>query len=373
MKRTTTPRETGSWLRRNLESSGPAYIKFGQFVGNRPDIFGREISEEVSKLQNQTRATFKISKPKDIYRMDEEPIASASIAQVYAGSLRDGRKIAVKIKKPNVDQELKGELDGISSVLNFSRMFIGEFSLLTDWFGDFEKTVSDELDFMKEVTNIQFFHEIYKYTDQIRVPRVVPELSDSQKIVMEYVSSEPIKTSKNPVGIANNLMNTFVEQILYHGVIHGDLHAGNLGISGDTIVMYDFGNVIRIPEFYQKAMRDVLVACQNRDSEMLLKAMTDMKMNIKDRKAAKMFTKKFFVYLDTLDPKSFSYTKDDIMVPIELDTITLTILRTYSLVEGLCKDIYPQFTYEQVVQENMELLVIEQLVKRFSPTYQTPF
>jgi hypothetical protein len=94
---------------------------------------------------------------------------------------------------------------------------------------------------------------------------------------MEYLPSEPIKTCENPVAVSENLMNTFIEQILYNGVIHGDLHAGNIGIrSENQLVMYDFGNVIRIPEFYQKAMRDVLVASQDRNTNGLLKAMSDM-------------------------------------------------------------------------------------------------
>ena len=236
-------------------------------------------------------------------------------------------------------------------------------TLLSDWFNDFEKNISDELDFMKEVKNIQLFHEIYKYNEDFVVPRVISELSDDNHIIMEYVKSNSIKSCENPIRVSENLMNTFVEQILYNGIIHGDLHAGNLGVlKDDIIVMYDFGNVIRIPDFYQKAMRDVLVACQERNPKNLLLAMTSMGMKIRDEQAAKNFAKKFFVYLDTLDPSSFEYTQKDIMVPIELDTITLTIIRTYSLVEGLCKEIYPQFTYENIIQQNMELLTIEQFI-----------
>lgn len=386
MKRTTTPRETGRWLRRTLETSGPTYIKIGQFIGNRPDLFGKEVSEEVSKLQNQTNVTFKAQKPKGIYKMDPDPIASASIAQVHRGVLKDGRIVAIKIKRPTVDQELRSELKDIRSVFEISKMFMNEFSLLSGWFEDFEKNVADELDFTKEVENIRFFYDIYKYSKDIRVPRVVPELSGKDHITMEYVPSTSVKMCSNPLAISENLMNTFIEQILYNGVIHGDLHAGNLGVvskspdlsktplgdlskspdSEEEIVMYDFGNVIRIPDFYQKAMRQVLVACQQRDTKALLKAMSAMGMKIKDISAAEKFATKFFLYLDTLDPKSFTYTQDDIMVPIELDTITLTIIRTYSLVEGICKEIYPQFTYERIIQQNMELLVIEQFINRFT-------
>ena len=353
--------QTGRWLRRTLESSGPTYIKIGQFIGNRPDIFGKDISDELSKLQNQTNVTFTPKKPDGIAKMDQEPIASASIAQVHKGILKDGRIVAVKIKRPGVDSQLKDELDEIKSVLNLSKMLRSEFSLLEDWFADFEKNVSDELDFMKEVSNIEFFHEMYKFNRDVRVPRVIQELSGENHIVMEYVPSKSIKTCQDGAVISENLMNTFIEQILYNGVIHGDLHGGNLGIDTDEkIVLYDFGNVIRIPDFYQSAVRRLLVACQQRNVNDLLKAMSDMKMNIKDIKAAKSFAKKFFRYLDTLDPKSFTYTQDDIMVPIELDPITLTIIRTHSLVEGMCKEIYPQFNYEKLIQSNIELLAIEQ-------------
>ena len=356
------PKSAGTWLRKTLEDSGPTYIKIGQFIGNRSDLFGKDVSDELSKLQNQTKS-FKAIKPKGVYHMDPEPLASASIAQVHLGKLTDGRLVAVKIKRPNVDSDLKEELKGIKDVLSISKFFMPEMSLLRDWFEDFEKTVADELDFSKEVSNIQFFYDMYRYNKSVRVPRVIPELSGRDHIVMEYLPSKPIKTCENPIEVSENLMNTFIEQILYNGVIHGDLHAGNIGIRDESqIVMYDFGNVIRIPDFYQKAMRDVLIASQDRNTQGLLKAMSDMGMTIKDISAAENFTKKFFVYLDTLDPKSFTYTQEDVMVPIELDTITLTILRTSSLVEGICKEIYPQFTYEQVIQQNIELLVIEQLV-----------
>lgn len=369
MRATTKDRRSaGRWLKKTLESSGPTYIKIGQFIGNRPDIFGNEISDEVSKLQNQTSITFEAEKPPGVYKMEPKPVASASIAQVHRGKLKDGRVVAVKIKRPNVDEQLSRELGDIRVAFELSKMFNSEFTLLTNWFGDFEKTVLNELDFEKEIENIQFFSNMYKENQIIRVPRVLKELSGKDHIVMEYLESNPIKTCKNPMIVSENLMNTFIEQILYNGVIHGDLHAGNLGVTKDSslseeqIIMYDFGNVIRIPEFYQKAMRRVLVACQNRNSTELLDAMSAMGMKIRDAKAAKNFADKFFVYLDTLDPSSFSYTQEDIMVPIELDTITMTIIRTHSLVEGICKDLYPQFNYESLIQQNIELLFIEQFV-----------
>lgn len=356
------PRTVGRWLRKTLEVSGPTYIKIGQFIANRPDLFGSELSEEVSFLQNQAKS-FKAVKPDSVFKMDLEPIASASIAQVHAGRLKDGRKIAIKIKRPDVETQFTEELNTIRTFLTLLEKFMPEFIFLKNWFSDFEASLKSELDFTNEMKNIQLFHEIYRYNPEVRVPRVIPELSGKNHIVMEFVDSRSIKKCSNPSTVTTNLMNTFVEQILYNGLIHGDLHSGNIGVQeDDTIVLYDLGNVIRIPEYYQRAMKEVIVACQNKDSEGLLNAMVSMKMKIVDRTAAKNFTIKFFKYLDTLDPKSFSYSKSDLMVPIELDVITLTILRTYSLVEGICREVYPQFTYEQVIQQNIELLFLDQLV-----------
>ena len=360
MRLRKNPRETGRWLKRTLEKSGPTYVKIGQFIGNRPDIFGNEISEEVSTLQTNVEP-FKITKKPSGIDMDTEPFASASIAQVHKGRLKNGKRIVVKIKRPDVDEKLTNEIRGIRNVLNMFVNFMPEMKSLSQWFEDFEQNVIQELDFKNEVDNLVLFDKLYKYNYDIKIPRVIRKLSTSDIIVMEYVPSKTLKECTNPSAVSENIMNMFVEQILYNGVIHGDLHAGNIGVTtDDKVVLYDFGNVIFIPKYYQDAMRRAIVAIQQKDGKELLEAMKDMKMNILDQKAAEDFTVFFFKYVDTLDPKSFSYSSTDIKVPIQLDNITLTILRTYSLVEGVCKNVYPQFTYEQVIQQNLELLFIEQ-------------
>jgi len=353
---------SGSWkprlLKRTLEKSGPIYVKIGQFMANRPDIFGDDISSELASLQ--TRAEFfEATKPKEVYKMDPKPIAAASIAQVHMGTMKDGRRIAIKIKRPMIDEQMERELSRLESVARL--VSLGGFPKALTWFREFEQGMKDELDFSKEVRNLQMFQEMYSHSKEIRIPRVLPELSGKDHIVMEYLPSVSIKTGDRV--ISENLMNAFIEQILYMGVVHGDLHAGNLGIHGEyTIVMYDLGNVIMIPKSYMKALKEVLAACQEKDPHKLLSGMKNMGMIVRNEETAHKFAMSFFEYLDTLDPKSFKYSKSDSMIPIELDDMTLKILRTYSLVEGLCKTIYPEFTYENVIQQNMELLFIASII-----------
>jgi ubiquinone biosynthesis protein len=327
-------------------------------MANRPDIFGTELSSELASLQ--TRAEFfKATKPKEVYKMDPKPIAAASIAQVHIGAMKDGRRIAIKIKRPMIDEQMERELSRLGTIAGL--VSICGFPKALTWFREFEQGMKDELDFSKEIRNLQMFQDMYAHSKDIRIPRVLPELSGKDHIVMEYLPSVSITTGDRI--ISENLMNAFVEQILYMGVVHGDLHAGNLGIHGKyTIVMYDLGNVIMIPKSYMKALREVLAACQSKDPDALLIGMKNMGMIIRNEETAQKFALSFFEYLDTLDPKSFRYSKSDPMVPIELDDMTLKILRTYSLVEGLCKTIYPKFTYENVIQQNMELLFIASII-----------
>jgi predicted unusual protein kinase regulating ubiquinone biosynthesis (AarF/ABC1/UbiB family) len=276
--------------------------------------------------------------------------------------------IVVKIKRPGVDEQLTSEMKSIRQVVNTFMPMMPEMKPLSNWFEDFERNVLEELDFKNEINNIKLFGNLYEYDNNIKIPRVLSNLSTNDMIVMEYVPSKSIKESDDPAGTSENIMNMFVEQILYNGVIHGDLHAGNMGSTKDgRIVLYDFGNVIQIPEYYQNAMKRMLVAVQNKDANELLESMKDMKMRILDQKAAQEFAVFFFKYIDTLDPKSFSYSSTSIKVPIQLDNITLTILRTYSLVEGVCKFVYPQFTYEQVIQLNLEMLFMRRMTRANGP------
>lgn len=361
-------KEAGRWLKKTLEKSGPIYVKIGQFIGNRPDLFGKEISDEVSVLQKHV-ASFKVTKKPEGLYMEDDPFASASIAQVHMGRLKNGKNIVVKLKRPDVDKQLKDEMTGIRHVLGFVTYLMPDMVSLLKWFEDFEKNIINELDFKSEVRNIKLFRDMYIHNDEIKIPYVVEKFSDENQIVMEYVPSMPVYDYHNKLMISENIMNMFVEQILYNGVIHGDLHAGNMGVTDEgRIVLYDFGNVIRIPMYYQNAMRRMIVAVQNKDSQELLSSMRDMKMVIRDENAANEFAKFFFEYIDTLDPKSFSYSSTSVKVPIELDNITLTILRTYSLVEGICKNVYPQFTYENIIQTNIELLAIERIVSFINQT-----
>lgn len=359
-------KQVGPWLRQALDGSGPTYIKIGQFISNRPDIFGKELSSNLAPLRDQVTAVsfdqFQSKIPAGVTDVDPKPIASASIAQVHKAKMK-GRPVVLKFKRPQIDQQIKEDLELIRngvSVLSLIPNFGIEF--LKPWLNEFERGLRDELDFKREVKNIVMFRDIYRDRSDIKVPRVYPSLSTSDVIVMDYLPSVPI-TRPFP---AERLINMFLEQLLYEGVVHGDLHTGNVGreAKSNALVLYDFGNVIRIKEAYKTAMRDLVYGVQMSNVDTIIENMLKMGMTIRDVDMTKVFIKQYFDYLNTLDISSFRVSDPDMQaraakVPVELDPTTLVILRTYSLLEGLAKELDPKFSYANIINRNIEMLFLD--------------
>lgn len=353
----------GKWLRKALDGSGPTYVKIGQFISNRPDIFGKELSNDLAPLRDNVSPvdfnTIRHKIPSEISNVDPVPIASASIAQVHRATLKD-RQVVVKIKRPEIEFQIKEDLQIIrsgASLLSQIPNFGMEF--MKPWLDEFEKGLLAELDFQQELKNIAFFRDMYRDRDDVKIPRPYSRLSTQDVIVMDYTPSVPLKTN------AARLINMFLEQLLYEGVIHGDLHTGNLGQdTSGAIVMYDFGNVIRITPQYKTAIQDFVYGVQTKDIDVVMENMYKMGMTIRDAEVTKIFIRQYFQYLDTLDLTSFSVNSPEIRekaskVPVELDTTTLTILRTYSLLEGLCKQLDPKFSYARIITQNVEMLFLD--------------
>jgi predicted unusual protein kinase regulating ubiquinone biosynthesis (AarF/ABC1/UbiB family) len=232
------------------------------------------------------------------------------------------------------------------------------------WLDEFERGLVAELDFRKEVKNISYFRDMYRDRKDIIIPRPYSRLSSNNVIVMDWTPSKPITTPFK----AERLINMFLEQLLYEGVIHGDLHTGNLGLRGEKgfspIVLYDFGNIIRVTDKYKTAIRDFVYGVQTKNLDTVMDNMTKMGMVVRDREVTRIFVKQYFDYLDTLDLSSFTINSPEIRakaskVPVELDPTTLVILRTYSLLEGLAKELDPQFSYEKIITKNIETLFLD--------------
>lgn len=340
------------WVKEQLETSGPTYIKLGQFITNRKDIFGQELSDGLRCLQDRVKpiewSLIEPSIPKDTFEnIDTIPVATASIAQIHRAYLKNGRMVALKVKKPGVEKSVMEDMSVIKMCMGF--FFPQSFIL------DFEKSMLKEFDFRNEIKNLKLFGDMYSMSSEVIIPRVYPEYSSDSLITMDFVESDGRVTR------AKELIRVFINQLLYENRVHGDLHSGNIGRKGNSIVLYDLGNVITTGSKYRKYMREFVYHLQSKNKEALLTTMENMGMVIKNRHVAELFIEKFLNYIDTLDVSSFSFDPDEIQdkIPIQLDPITISLLRSYSLLEGYCKQIEPNFSYNDILTETLEMLYLD--------------
>lgn len=357
-------KDRGKFLRKALEDSGPTYTKIGQFISQRSDIFGKELARELAPLRDRVSPfdfeQVRTKIPEGITDVNPVPLASASIAQVHMAKL-NGRKIVMKIKRPGIEAQIKEDLDLIRSGASLLSL-IPNFGMeaVRPWLKEFETGLLAELDFKKEIKNISFFRDVYRDRDDVVIPRPYSKFSTEDVIVMDYTPSRPLEAPFK----AERLINMFLEQLLYEGVIHGDLHTGNLGVREGALVLYDFGNIIRVTPQYKTAIRDFVYGVQTSNVDEVMDNMVKMGMVVRDREVTRIFVKQYFDYLNTLDLSSFTVNSPEIRekasrVPVELDPTTLVILRTYSLLEGLCKQLDPKFSYQQIISKNIEMLFLD--------------
>jgi ubiquinone biosynthesis protein len=272
-----------------LEELGPIFIKFGQLLSTRPDILPPDFIESLTGLQEEvaplpwSRIKEELDRNlpgsvRDVFeRIDEEPMATASVSQVHRASLKDGREVVVKVRRPEIEDIIHADLDLLRGIARVLKGTIVEVSRHNPerWVDEFAAAMREELDLMNEVRTIEAFRANGSQTGRLVVPDVYAQLSSSRIIVMEFlegVSVTRVENQNQRKDIARILLQEAYKQVFVDGFFHADPHPGNLRcLENGRIGMIDFGLVGRL----SPRMRDLLVrlamAVAFRDSERVAK------------------------------------------------------------------------------------------------------
>ena len=291
----------GVRIRLALEELGPIFVKFGQAVSTRRDLLPPGIADELAKLQDRVPpfpadeaiAILDASYGRSVHdvfaRFDREPLAAASIAQVHSASLQDGTEVIVKLLRPGVRALIEQDLDVLYALADFADRYWAESRRLRplDVVSEYEKTIIDELDLMREGANAAKLKRNFDGSDLLYVPEVYWDYCRPEVLVQERIYGIPISdmTALRAAGtdiqrLAENGVEIFFTQVFRHNFFHADMHPGNIFVQVDDpeqpkYAAVDFGIVGSLSPSDQKYLAGNFMAFFDRDYHQIAKLHID--------------------------------------------------------------------------------------------------
>lgn len=277
-----------SWLRQSLIKLGPTFIKIGQALGTRADLLPLAYVKELAKLQDQVPA-FPTAEAfarietelgqtlQQAYaEIDAEPIAAASLGQVYRARLHSGKEVAVKVQRPNLEAILSFDIAVLYRMVQVTNRFFPHANENADWEGmlrEFYVTIFEEIDYIKEGRNADRFRKNFRDWRVVRVPTIYWSHTSARVLTLEFIRGtkvvdiEALRARRiSPVKVNRLLVKTYLKQLLEDGFFHADPHPGNLLVmDSGHLAFFDFGMVGRITPQLQSQMIDAFFHVVGKD------------------------------------------------------------------------------------------------------------
>jgi ubiquinone biosynthesis protein len=281
----------GTRLRLALEELGPIFVKFGQAVSTRRDLLPADIADELAKLQDrvppfpgsQARALIEQEYGRPVTEVfaefDETPLAAASIAQVHAARLHGGEEVVVKVLRPGMRAVIGRDLEVLHALADLAQRYWSQGARLRprEIVDEYQKTILDELDLMREAANASQLKRNFAGSDLLYVPEVYWDYCRTDVMVMERIRGVPIsdlarlKASGADIArLAENGVRIFFTQVFRHNFFHADMHPGNIFVLVDNpaqprYAAIDFGIVGTLDPRDQHYLAENFLAVFNRD------------------------------------------------------------------------------------------------------------
>ena len=278
-------------LRLCIESLGPIFIKFGQMMATRRDLFGDEITDELEKLldrvppfpREQARAIVEqqLGMPlqQAFRQFDDTEIASASIAQVYGAELHDGQQVIVKIVRPGIEALIRRDIEVMMLLARMADRYWSEARRVKpiQIVREFETTILNELDLMREAANASELRRHFEGSPDLYVPFVHWEYCRPRVMVMERISGIPVADIErlklhdiNFESLSRKGVEIFFTQVFRNNYFHADMHPGNIFVSTENpadpkYIAVDFGIMGSLSLNDQRYLAENFVAFFNRD------------------------------------------------------------------------------------------------------------
>jgi len=278
-------------LRKLLTNLGPTFIKIGQALSTRPDLVRQDFLEELTKLQDQlppfdNQTAFNIIETdlkanlKQIYQeITPNPIAAASLGQVYKAKLFTGEEVAVKVQRPNLRPIMALDLYLLRLIVSWLKPLLPvnighDLTLIVDEFG---AKLFEEIDYYNEGKNAEKFAANFADDPEVKVPKIYWKYSSDRLLTLEWINGYKLTDTEKIASAGLNLdemirigVTSGLRQLLEHGFFHADPHPGNLFATPDGRMAYiDFGMMDQLEEDTKETIASAVVQLINKDYQSL--------------------------------------------------------------------------------------------------------
>ena len=285
LRKPTEPR--GVRIRRTLEELGPIYVKFGQTLSTRKDLLPEDIAEELVKLQDRVppfsadvaRAIIEQQLGQSIENafdaFDPQPLASASVAQVHTACLKSGEQVIVKVLRPDIEDKIHSDVALLYELARLAERFWADARRLraAEVVAEFEKTILDELDLLREAANASAIRNNFKNSNLLYIPEIHWPLTRKKVLVMERIHGVPVGDipalragNADFKKLAERGVEIFFTQVFRDNFFHADMHPGNIFVQlPDKYLAVDFGIVGSLSDSDQRYLAENFLAFFNHD------------------------------------------------------------------------------------------------------------
>jgi predicted unusual protein kinase regulating ubiquinone biosynthesis (AarF/ABC1/UbiB family) len=368
-----TEAKRATQLREMLTKLGPAYIKIGQALSTRPDLVSPIFLEELTTLQDQippfaNATAYRFieeelgAPPSQIYaEISADPIAAASLGQVYKGKLHSGEDVAIKVQRPGLAQRIALDLHILRGLARFATNRISLIrSDLVAIMDEFGERIFEEMDYNHEGENAQRFAKLYGHIPDIYVPYIYPQYTARRVLTMEWIEGTKLtdidKLTRKGIN-ATHLIEVGVQcslrQLLEHGFFHADPHPGNLLAMADGKLAYlDFGMMSEVKPYQRYGLIEAVVHMVNRDFEGLAGDYVKLEFLTPDTDLtpiipalANVFSNALGASVAELNFKSITDEFSALMYeyPFRVPAYYALIIRSLVTLEGIAINVDPEF------------------------------
>jgi len=391
------------------------FIKVGQIISIMGNYLPDEFRKELESLQDQipprpikeirNRIILELgAAPEELFfSFDEQPVASASLAQVHKVVLKNGQTIALKVQHIDIDELAKTDLLAFRRIIKLISLITGFRGL--DWYYiQIREMILEELDFCQEARNLLSIKHNFINNPDVVFPELFEEFSTQRILATEFITGVKVNDQQgikelnlNPEDIAKQLLNLYSHMIFHHGSYHADPHPGNIFVLEDgKIAFIDFGATAQLSKEMKQGIPLLIDAGLRKDTKKIIKTLSHMGFLTRDgdekvlEKFIQYYQDKFFDKLDfetltladfttdfeselnsLFDLRKLSIPIDEIIASFQIPKDWVLLQRTMVLLLGVSTELSPELKPVDIVKPFLKDIITDQEINWFSAFTET--